>query len=193
MAKWDVCFKYHKGFLMLKIPEFPKDFFPYCPCFLEEKENYRLYGDVEIPDEDAKNFAYCAFVSAGVGLKCENCDLFLTRDFQGGYNNLIARRFLSKIESFYEEMHIYEKKLEEERKLKKENQKENFDKKHNKDHEDFYKEQFLKLNEWIDQKEKFFTDKKSASIQDSIKQENEYVILFIKQLKAWIRHNIERK
>jgi hypothetical protein len=65
-------------------PVFPEAFLQHCP---QVKSNG---GD--------KDFAECAFNSAGCGMMCESCGLHLTRPF---LDNEVDREFLPQIEEYY--------------------------------------------------------------------------------------------
>jgi hypothetical protein len=77
---------YHTHWTPFPIPEDPRPEFPrgfvekHCPKVAEARDwrdRFRLPPD---PADDME-FAECSFTPAGAGLKCEACDLHLTRPY----------------------------------------------------------------------------------------------------------------
>lgn len=79
-------------------PEFPKDFYQHCPKAIVAAKN------PEIGQENAWEFAECAFVTAGVGLRCENCNLHLTTPSCG---REVDEKFLPIIKDYYKRLDEY--------------------------------------------------------------------------------------
>lgn len=90
-------------------PEFPKDFYKHC---LKVREAKYWHKALNKKFEDEESYAECAFIPAGCGMKCENCNLFLTRPY---LNNKTDEEFLPKIEEFYQKLDEYEKWCEEQK------------------------------------------------------------------------------
>lgn len=81
-------------------PEFPQGFLKHCPKVAFAKRFYNY--------DNPEDAAECAFVNCGFGMKCENCELHLTRPF---LNHDIDREFLPQIEQYYRDVVQYEKEL----------------------------------------------------------------------------------
>jgi len=94
----------------MKPPEFPKEFLRHCPKVLEAKHWHQT---LKVDEIDIEQYAECAFHSAGAGMECENCKLFLTRPF---LNHELDREFLPQIEEFYRQLAVYDAWCEEQRK-----------------------------------------------------------------------------
>lgn len=87
-------------------PVFPAEFvLHHCPLVLEAREWRDVYDVPGEPEDDAA-FAQCAFIPAGRGQCCENCELHLTRPFCG---HATDEKFLPQIEKYYEDLAAYEK------------------------------------------------------------------------------------
>ncbi len=83
-------------------PVFPQDFVQTCcPKVGEARRWYKTLA----PDEtiNPSDYAECAFIKAGFGLKCENCGLFICEPPQTK-----ADEFCSKIRQFYKQIKEYE-------------------------------------------------------------------------------------
>jgi len=87
-----------------KMPVFPVEFYKHCLKVLDAKAwHSRLAPNEEFVEQD---HAECAFIDAGLGKKCENCNLFLTRPFLG---RKVDEEFLPLIEKFYRDIEDYDK------------------------------------------------------------------------------------
>lgn len=94
-------------------PVFPKEFVKnHCPKVLEARDWRKIYKVPDLTDEDDLAFAECAFQSAGCGMKCENCDKFLTRPFT---HHKVDEEFLPKIEQYYKDMDVFERLQQKQR------------------------------------------------------------------------------
>ena len=94
-------------------PEFPKEFVSkHCTQVLEARSWRRNFKLPPNPEEDEMH-AECAFVTAGFGLKCENCHLFICE----GPGGREADKFTPAIRQYYRDLKVWEK--EEEKRQKK--------------------------------------------------------------------------
>lgn len=79
------------------LPEFPREFVKdHCPRVLEARRWRRDLG-AEGTDEDDEAYAECAFIPQGVGMGCEECDLFL---YEGEH--------LAAIRKYYEDVKAWD-------------------------------------------------------------------------------------
>lgn len=91
--------------MKMEQPKFPEEFVKnHCPKVLEAR-GWRKTLNAEGSDESDTDYAECAFVSAGAGMKCENCRAFLTRPFLG---HEVDREFLPQIEEYYQKVKEYD-------------------------------------------------------------------------------------
>lgn len=84
-------------------PVFPSSFFNHCPKVIEAKAWHR---HLNVEPVDIESYADCAFINAGNGKLCENCNKFLTRPF---LNLKVDEEFLPLIEEYYRKLNEYDK------------------------------------------------------------------------------------
>jgi hypothetical protein len=59
--------------------KFPQGFVRECCLAVKmAKQHCQNWSNEELPAEEADKFAECSFVSAGAGMKCENCGKFIS-------------------------------------------------------------------------------------------------------------------
>ncbi len=84
-------------------PVFPAVFVEnHCPQVLEARHWRQHFEKSKEKDESDNDYAECAFVSAGSGLKCENCQLFLTKPIQYKSEN-----YIDAIKEYYRQSDLY--------------------------------------------------------------------------------------
>lgn len=86
----------------MEMPEFPKDFMENCCPKVSEARKWRKRYNEGGSDDDDLYYAECAFVTAGCGLKCENCPLYIHYDTSGAYNK--QDFYYPQIKEFYKKM-----------------------------------------------------------------------------------------
>ena len=86
-------------------PQFPKEFVQkVCPK-VKEACDWRAQFKLPPDPEDDEAHAECAFIRAGAGMRCENCDLFMTRPT---LNKEPDTTWLERIEQYYRELDAWE-------------------------------------------------------------------------------------
>lgn len=85
-------------------PEFPEEFV-LKHCRQVERARRSIGRHEALSDGDLAGFAECTFTSAGAGLKCESCSLFMTRPFCG-YK--LDEEWLPRIEQYYRDLATWE-------------------------------------------------------------------------------------
>jgi len=99
-------------------PTFPEEFVSsHCPKVLNARYWRQHFGIGGTPQDDVF-YAECAFNKAGLGMKCENCRLFLTRPFE---NHEVDKKFLPLIEEYYRQSDLYDQWCREQELLLQEN------------------------------------------------------------------------
>ena len=95
----------------MKPPEFPREFvLRHCGRVREERYNRLYYCGETISDDEAAQYAECAFHSAGYGLMCENCKMHINPMPPINEHDV----FVPSIRQYYVDMDRYEKYLNEE-------------------------------------------------------------------------------
>lgn len=98
----------------MKPPEFPNDFVKnHCSQVLEARHWRKVMNSGDDPEDDL-DYAECAFGSAGFGLKCESCQLFLMHP-----PIKESEKFIPAIKEYYRQVELYEKYLTEQAKADK--------------------------------------------------------------------------
>lgn len=82
-------------------PVFPQDFISKGCRQVREAALWRSRCGLPPDKEDSEAHADCAFVPAGYGMKCEMCNMFMTRPFCG---HKLDEEFLPKIERYHHEL-----------------------------------------------------------------------------------------
>lgn len=81
-------------------PEFPDGFvLQCCPRVSQSRRQFRQAG-IAPNDDDLKQFAECAMVTAGCGMKCENCGAF----FAEVAGTEAERKYLPQVREYYKKI-----------------------------------------------------------------------------------------
>lgn len=93
----------------MDMPEFPRGFIEIECGKVAEARWWRKNFGLPPDDKDDANYAQCEFISAGCGLKCENCDKFMSTTPPCSFGE---KKYVPLIEKFYKDLAEWEKKSE---------------------------------------------------------------------------------